>query len=173
MFNISSLIIPLMILTIITYAKYKKVEVYNQFVEGAKDGLKTAISVLPYLLTMLIAIGIFRDSGLLDFIINFLKPILQKISFPPEVLPLALMRPVSGSGSLAILTDILKTYHPDSLIGRTASTMMGSTETTFYILALYYGSIGIEYYRYTIKAALIADLAGVVSSVIICNIIFG
>ncbi|MFZ7119716.1 MAG: spore maturation protein [Eubacteriaceae bacterium] len=145
---------------------------YDVFAQGAKESINTALSVFPYITTMIIAISIFRTSGLLDYIINIFSPLLNILKVPKEVLPLALMRPLSGSGSLAILTDILVNNHPDSLIGKISSTMMGSTETTFYVIALYFGTIGIKRYKYAVKAALFADLAGIIASIVICNIIF-
>ncbi|WP_308934008.1 spore maturation protein [Irregularibacter muris] len=170
---ISSAIIPLFLLTILTFGFIKRVKVYECFVEGAKDGISTAARVFPYLLTMLVAIGIFRASGALDYLIKALAPVFGLIGVPKEVLPLALMRPLSGSGGLAILADILENFHPDSFIGRVASTMMGSSETIFYTLAVYFGSIGIKDYRHTLPAALMADFAAIVASVVICSWVFG
>lgn len=170
--SISSAVIPMMILIILLYGRYKKINMYEAFSTGAKDSLTTVQSVFPQLATMIIAIGIFRSSGLLDFIIKGFSPILEILKIPKEVFPLALMRPISGSGSLAILTDILVNNHPDSFIGKIASTMMGSTETTFYVIALYFGSIGIKKYRYAVKSALLADVSGIVASIIICSLLF-
>lgn len=161
-----------MILIILIHGKKAKINVYDVFAQGTKESINTALSVFPYITTMIIGIAIFRTSGLLDYIINLLTPLLNVLKVPKEVLPLAMMRPLSGSGSLAILTDILINYHPDSLIGKISSTMMGSTETTFYVIALYFGTIGIKRYKYAVKAALLADLAGIIASIIICNIIF-
>lgn len=169
---ISSLMIPLMILLILLYGKFKRINMYEAFAKGAKNSLSIVQSVFPHLITMLIAIGLFRSSGLLDFIIEGLSPILKFVHFPKEVFPLAIMRPISGSGSMAILTDILINNHPDSFIGKMASTMMGSTETTFYVLALYFGSVGIKKYRYAVKSALLADLSGIIASIVLCYIVF-
>ena len=141
---ISDALIPIIILLILLYGKKKKVNMYDVFAEGTKESINTALSVFPNLITMLIAIGIFRSSGLLDFIISLLSPVLNTLQIPEEILPLAIMRPISGSGSTAILSDILINNHPDSLVGKMASTMMGSTETTFYVIALYLGSIGVK-----------------------------
>lgn len=168
----SNLIIPLMIGIILVYGKVKKVNMYDAFAEGAKESIQTALSVFPYLFTMLMAIGIFRSSGLLECLTQLLAPLLHLLHIPKEVLPLALMRPISGSGSTAILSDILVNFHPDSIIGRIASTMMGSTETSFYVIALYLGSVGIKKYKYTLKAALLADITGIISSIIVCYLIF-
>lgn len=169
---ISSAIIPLFMLIILTLGMIKKVKVYDCFVEGTKEGLSTALRVFPNLITMLVAIGIFRESGALEYIIKLLGPLFGLIGVPQEVLPLALLRPLSGSGGLAILTDILKNYHPDSFIGRVASTMMGSAETIFYTLAVYFGSIGIKDYRHTLPAALIADFSALIASVVVCSWVF-
>lgn len=170
---ISSGIIPIFLLLILTIGLVKKVKVYECFVEGAKEGVNTALKVFPYLLTMLVAIGIFRASGALDYLLRILGPVFEFIGVPREVLPLALLRPLSGSGGLAILTDILENYHPDSFIGRVASTLMGSAETIFYTLAVYFGSIGIKEYRHTLPAALLADFSALVASVVICRWVFG
>ncbi len=170
---ISSAIIPFSLLTILTMGMVKGVKVYDCFIQGAQDGITTALRVFPYLLTMLVAIGVFRASGALDYILGFLGPILSPVGIPREVLPLALLRPLSGSGGLAVLTDILENYHPDSFIGRVASTMMGSAETIFYTLAVYFGSVGIRDHRHTLLAALIADLSSLIASVVICSLVFG
>ncbi|MFZ7133478.1 MAG: spore maturation protein [Eubacteriales bacterium] len=169
---ISSLVIPLMILIIIIYGKIKKVNMYEAFADGAKDSISTVQSVFPHLAAMLIAVGIFRSSGLMDYVINGISPVLAVLKVPKEVFPLAIMRPISGSGSMAILTDILVNHHPDSFIGKMASTMMGSTETTFYVIALYFGSVGIKKYKYAVKAALIADFTGLIASITICTLLF-
>jgi len=169
---ISDALIPIIILLILLYGKKKKVNMYDVFAEGTKESINTALSVFPNLITMLIAIGIFRSSGLLDFIISLLSPVLNILRIPEEILPLAIMRPISGSGSTAILSDILINNHPDSLVGKMASTMMGSTETTFYVIALYLGSIGVKKHKYTLKASLLADLSGMVASIVISYILF-
>jgi spore maturation protein B len=169
---ISTLAIPFMIFTVISYGLYKDVKVYDCFIEGAKEGIETVIRILPPLIGLFVAIGVFRASGALDLITHGLKPITSILGIPPEVLPLALMRPVSGSASLAIVSDILANYGADSLIGRITSTMMGSTETTFYTLAIYFGSVGIKNARYTIAAALMADLTGIIVSVWVCRLFF-
>lgn len=169
---ISSAMIPLFMLVILTIGMIKKVKVYDCFAEGAKEGISTALRVFPNLLTMLVAIGIFRESGALDYLIKLLGPVFGLIGIPQEVLPLALLRPLSGSGGLAILTDILENYHPDSFIGRMASTMMGSAETIFYTLAVYFGAVGIKHYRHTLPAALIADFSALIASMVICSWVF-
>lgn len=169
---ISDALIPIIILLILLYGKKKKINMYDVFAEGTKESINTALSVFPNLITMLIAIGIFRNSGLLDFIISLLSPVLNILRIPKEVLPLAIMRPISGSGSTAILSDILINNHPDSLVGKMASTMMGSTETTFYVIALYLGSIGVKKHKYTLKSALLADGAGMIGAIVVSYILF-
>jgi len=152
---------------------FKKVKVYETFVEGAKDGFTIAVRIIPYLVAILVAIGMFRASGALDLLLNFLSPGLTLIGFPPENLPLALMRPLSGSGSLGLLTDLVNAHGPDSLIAKIGATMFGSTETTFYVLAVYFGSVGIRKTRHALVAGLFADAVGVLSAVYICQFFFG
>ena len=150
----------------------KKVKVYEVFVEGAKDGFNVAIRIIPYLVAMLAAIGIFRASGALELLVAVLQPVTALIGMPPEALPMAFMRPLSGSGSLGIMTELMKTHGPDSLVGIMASTMYGSSETTFYVLAVYFGSVGIKNTRHAVPVGLIADLAGMLAAVWIVNLLF-
>ena len=153
-------------LTIIGYGIIKRVSVYDAFVDGAKEGLVTAIKVLPSLLGLIASVEMLRASGTLDFLMGLAGKLTEKIDFPVQTLPLMLMRPISGSGALAIVTDLFKNYSPDSFPGLCASVMMGSTETTFYTIAVYYGAAGIKKIRHTAKAALIADFVGMIGSVI-------
>jgi len=170
---ISLLAIPIFIILILGYGYYKKVPVYEAFVEGAKEGLGTAFKVLPYLIAMFVAIGVFRASGAMDFLIKLLSPAASLAGIPSEILPLALMRPMSGSASAGMLAEIYKVYGPDSFIGRASSTMMGSTETIFYTVSVYFGSVGVKKTRYVLAAGLLADLAGLLASVAVCSIVFG
>lgn len=171
-FNIiTSLIMPIFILGIIGYGIFKKIDIFDTFLEGALSGIKITIKILPALCGLLAAIAAFRASGALDCIIQFLSPVTRLLGIPAEILPLALLRPISGSGSLAVVTDILKTYGPDSFAGKAASVIMGSTETTFYAIAVYFGSVGIKNSRYTIKAALIADFTGLICGVWITRLL--
>ncbi|MBC2855017.1 spore maturation protein [Cetobacterium sp. 2A] len=171
--KISLFAIPVIILFITSYAFFvKKVKVYEVFCEGAKEGFTTAIKIIPFLVAMLVAIGIFRSSGSIDIITGFLNPVLSFIGMPGELFPMAIMRPLSGGGATGILNDLLTTYGPDSMIGRMASTMMGSTETTFYVLAVYFGAINIRKTRHALLAGLLADLAGILTTIWICNLIF-
>jgi spore maturation protein B len=154
------------------YAALKGVKVYENFVEGAKEGFQVAVTIIPYLVAILVAIGMFRGAGGIDLITSWLRPALAAVKFPPELVPMCLMRPLSGSGSLGIFSELVKQFGPDSLIARTAGTIYGSTETTFYVVAVYFGSIGIRRTRHSIAAGLIADLAGIIASVIICRMMF-
>ncbi len=170
---ISILAIPLMIAIFLGWGFLKKVRVYEVFVEGAKDGFHTAIRIIPYLVAMLFAIGIFRASGAMDVLISVITPLTNLIGMPPDALPMALMRPLSGSGSLGIMTELMKVHGPDSFIGVLASTLYGSSETTFYILAVYFGSVNIKNTRHAVPVGLLADLAGALAAVFICRILFG
>lgn len=171
--NISDWAIPFLIVIIPLYAlSVKKIPVYETFVDGAKEGFDVAVKIIPYLVGMLVSIGMFRASGAMDLITESLKPITDFFHFPSEIIPLALMRPLSGSGSLALFTDMVKTYGPDSLLAKIGATIMGSTETTFYVIAVYFGSVGIKKFRHAIPAGLLADLAGIIASVIICYWLF-
>ncbi len=165
--------IPMLLLGITTLGLSKRVSIYESFVEGAQEGWRTAIRILPYLVGMLVAIQVFEQSGALGQLINFLSPVTHLLGFPREVLPLALMRPVSGSGSLAILSQILDTFGPDSFIGRLASTVMGSSETTLYVLTVYAGSVGLKRTRHTLATSLLADVAGALGALYIVLRYFG
>ncbi len=167
------LCVPSIILIIIVSGFCGKVRIYDAFMDGAKEGLVTVFKIFPALVGLIVSVGMLRASGTLEIITSFLKPVTSLINMPSEVVPLALMRPVSGSGALAVITDIFENYGPDSFIGRCASVMMGSTETTFYTIAVYYGSVGINKVRHTIKSALIADFTGMVLAVIFTLILFG
>ncbi|HSQ76129.1 MAG TPA: spore maturation protein [Bacteroidota bacterium] len=169
---ISVVAIPLMFLIFLGWGLVKKVKVYEVFVEGAKDGFNVAIRIIPYLVAMLVAIGIFRASGALELMIAVLGPATNLIGMPPETLAMALMRPLSGSGSLGIMTELMKVHGPDSLIGIMASTMYGSSETTFYVLAVYFGAVGVKNTRHAVPTGLLADLAGMLAAVWICNLVF-
>ena len=171
--NISLYIIPVIFFIILFYALYKRVNIFDAFLSGASSGISTTIKILPALIGLIVAITMLRTSGALDFLIKLLSPVTDILHLPEEIMPLALLRPVSGSGSLAIVGDILTRFGPDSLIGQIASVMMGSTETTFYAICVYFGSINITDTRYTLIAALCADFAGFLSSVWVCRLFFG
>ncbi len=164
--------IPVMLVGIPLYGLLRGVKVYETFVDGAKEGFNVAVRIIPFLVAILVAIGMFRASGAMDLLTEGLRPILTAVGFPPEVFPLAVFRSLTGSGSLALMTDMVTTYGPDSLLGRISATMYGSSETTFYVLAVYFGAIGVKKTRHAVPAALIADLVAVVSSVAICYWLF-
>jgi spore maturation protein B len=171
--TLSAYAIPAIFLAILCAGMYREVKVYDVFVEGAKEGISTVVRIIPPLVGLLVAIGVFRASGALDLLVYAVKPLATLLGIPSEVLPLAFLRPISGSASLALVSDIIKTHGPDSFIGRLASTMMGSTETIFYTLAVYFGSVGVKNIRYTLAAALLADFVSVMASVWICTAVFG
>ena len=155
------------------YAAIKKINVFDAFIVGAKQGFDTSISIIPYLIAMMVAIGMLRASGFFDVLNQLLSPLLTMIGMPPEVLPLALIRPFSGSASTGVMAELIHQYGGDSIIAKTAATMMGSTETTFYVIAVYFGSVGIRRTRHAIPVGLLADFAGVIASVLICRYLFG
>jgi spore maturation protein B len=171
--QLSSLVIPLLILFIIAYGLYKKVAVYEVFVDGAKDGFSTAVRIIPYLVAMLFAIAMFRASGAMESLISMLAPLFSSIGIPAEVLPMAIIRPMTGSGSLAVLAELIQTHGEDAMVVKIAATMFGSTETTLYVLAIYFGSAGIKKTRYALQAGLIADATGFIAAVLVCYWMFG
>ncbi|WP_217585398.1 spore maturation protein [Lentibacillus saliphilus] len=171
--SISTWFIPCFILLVLIIATWKRIPSYELFVEGGKEGIKMAISILPFLVGMLVAISILRSSGALEAFINLISPLLSIIGVPPDIIPLALVRPISGTAALGMTTEIVGTHGPDSFIGRLASTMQGSTDTTLYILTVYFGAIGIRKMRYALKVGLVADLIGIIASIIIVTIVFG
>ncbi len=169
---ISIVSIPLMITIILVHGYIKGVRLYDTFVEGASEGFKTAVKIMPYLIAVFLAIGIFKESGALETFSNIFLVPGRLIGLPKEVIPLVILKPISGSGSLAMVKELVSTHGPDSLIGRIASTMMGSSETIFYTMAIYFGAIGVKKSRHTLTCALIAHLAGVIASVMVCRMIF-
>ncbi|MFB3055689.1 MAG: nucleoside recognition domain-containing protein [Ignavibacteriaceae bacterium] len=170
---LSTVAIPFLILFFIGYGAIKRVKVYEQFVDGAKDGFNIAIKIIPYLVAMLVAIGIFRAGGALD---NLLIPVMRiatdLIGMPPEALPMALIRPLSGSGSLGVMAETMSVYGPDSFIGVLVSTFFGSTETTFYVLAVYFGAVSIRKTRHAVVVGLLADVAGILGALFIVKLMF-
>lgn len=166
---ISNLAMPLIILIIVIYGIIEKNKIFDDFLDGAKEGLEIVFSIFPTLVGLFVAIGALRSSGILDIIINFLMPILNVIHFPTEIMPLAMLRPISGSSSIAIATDIMKNCGVDSILGMIASTIMGSTETTLYTIAIYTSCVKIKKTRFILIASLMADLVGIVVSVVVCR----
>lgn len=169
---VSTWAIPLLLFIIPLYAFIKKIKVYEVFIDGAKEGFQVAVRIIPFLTAILVAIGMFRASGAMETFVSLLSPLTNLIGMPAEVLPAALMRPLSGSGSLGIITELLKNHGPDSLIGRMASTIYGCSETTFYVVAVYFGSVQIKNIRSAIWVGLLADLAGILGAVFICRYLF-
>ena len=168
---ISTIAVPVVIIIIVIYGIADKKKVYDIFVEGATEGMSIVIKIFPTLLGIFLAVGVLRSSGLLEIITRAVSVFTNKVGFPSEVMPLAMLRPISGSASLAVATDIMKTYGVDSKIGLITSTIMGSTETTFYTIAIYTGSIDVKKIRFVLVAALIADFVGMLTSAIVWNII--
>lgn len=166
---LSTIAVPMVILLIIVYGVMEKNKVYDTFIEGAKEGMQVVVNIFPTLVGIFLAVGALRSSGLIELIINIIKPIIETLRIPAEIMPLALLRPISGSASMAVATDIISKNGVDSLIGLIASTIMGSTETTLYTIALYTSAVGIKKIRFVLVAALIADITGMLISVAICR----
>ncbi|MEI8134698.1 MAG: spore maturation protein [bacterium] len=169
---LSTLAVPIILLVIVGVGVMRKVKVYEEFVEGAKDGFNTAVRIIPYLVAMLVAIGMFRASGAMDILTAALSPMTNAIGLPSEVFPLAIIRNLSGSGSLGLMTDLVKTHGADSFIGRLSAVMMGSHETTFYVLAVYFGSVGVKKARHAPLSGIFADMISVIVSVILVRALF-
>src|SRR5713101_4216892 len=164
--------IPVLLVGIPLIGMIRGLKVYDVFIEGAKEGFQVAVRIIPFLVGILVAIGMFRASGAMDMLTNALRPLLSATRFPPEVFPLVILRTLSGSGSLALATDIIKRYGADSLIARTAATIYGGSETTFYVLAVYFGAIGVKRTRHAIPAALLGDLVAAIVAVTVCSWMF-
>lgn len=169
---LSLLAIPFLLAFFPLYAALRRVPVYEEFVDGAKEGMEVALRIIPFLVAILVAVGMFRAAGGIDLLSRALDPLFQRIGFPSELLPLVFMRPLSGSGTMGIFAELVAAHGPDSLIVRMAGTIMGSTETTFYVIAVYFGSVAIRRTRHAVPAGLLADLAGVIASVIVCRLVF-
>jgi spore maturation protein B len=170
--QISLWAIPVLLVFIPGFAMFRKVKVYDVFVDGAKEGFDVAVKIIPFLVGMLVAIGMFRGSGAMDLLTNALRPMMAATGFPAELFPLAILRTLTGSGSLALTTDLIKTYGTDSFIGRTAATLYGSSETTFYVLAVYFGAVAVKRTRHAVPAALIGDVVAAIATVAICAWMF-
>lgn len=155
------------------YGTWKKINVFDAFVAGAKEGFTTSTNLIPYMVALMVAIGMLRASGFFELLHVWLGPLLARMGMPPELLPLALIRPFSGSASNGLMADLMHQYGGNSLIANMAGTMMGSTETTFYVIAIYFGAVNIQRTRHAIPAGLLADLAGIIASVWICKVVFG
>lgn len=170
--NIGNMLIPFVVFVVVIVAFIKKVNIYDEFVEGAKEGLGLGISIFPYLIGMIFGINILLKSEILNHLFVFLKPVFDVIKIPIEILPMAMIRPISGNASFAIMIDIIKNYGVDSYLGRIVSVMQGATDTTIYVISLYFGSIGIKNIRYALKAGLFADFVTLIMSVLLIHIFF-
>jgi spore maturation protein B len=170
---LSILAIPALVFFIVAYGAIKKVKIYEVFVEGAKEGFHVAVRIIPYLVAILVAIGVFSAGGAMELLSRLIAPVTNFIGMPPETLPMALIRPLSGSGALGVMSETINTYGADSLIGRMVSVMMGSGETTFYVLAVYFGSVSISKTRHAVAAGIVADIVAILMSVWLTNLIFG
>jgi spore maturation protein B len=154
------------------YGAIKKIDVFDAFIVGAKQGFDTSVSIIPYLIAMMVAIGMLRASGFFELLFTLLAPLLSAIGMPPELLPLALIRPFSGSAATGVMAELIHEHGGNSFIAKTAATLMGSTETTFYVIAVYFGAVNIRRTRHAIPAGLLADLAGIIATVFICRYLF-
>lgn len=168
----TSYIIPGVIVFILIYGLIKGGDVFSVFLEGAKDGLKTSVNILPSLIALMTCVGMFKASGGLDILTHTLTPLANAVGAPKELLPLALLRPISGSGALAVFEDVLRQFGAESQIGQTASVLMGSTETTFYTIAVYYGATHIQRTRHTLVCSLSADVTGFIMSALLIRLLF-
>jgi spore maturation protein B len=170
--SVSVWALPVLLVGIPLFGIVKGIKVYDVFIEGAKEGFNVAVRIIPFLVGILVAIGMFRGSGAMDMRTAALRPLLAATTFPAELFPLAILRPLTGSGSLALTTDLIKTYGPDSFIGRTAATLYGSSETTFYVLAVYFGAVAVKRTRHAVPAALIGDIVAAIATVAVCAWMF-
>ena len=169
--TIANLLIPLIAMAVIIYGLYKKVNIYDSFINGVSEGLKMSLEIFPTIMAMVIAINIITSSGIINYLTEILSYPLSLIKFPSEILPIALLRPISSSASLIVMNDILKTYGPDSFLGMLASIIQGSTDTTIYILGMYFSSVGIKKITYSLIVGLLADLSCIIIALIVLNII--
>lgn len=170
--TVSVYILPIIILLILTIAMSKKVPIYEEFVNGAKDGFVVSVKIIPYLVGIIVAISMFRASGAIELISNFLAPLFYKLSIPSDILPIMFTRSLSGSATLGLFSDIINIHGTDAYISKLAAIMVGSSETTFYVLAVYFGSIGIKKYRYALLVGLIADIIGIVLAIWVARLFF-
>ena len=170
---VSVFVLPALIVGFPVYGLIKKVPVYEEFVEGARGGFTTAVTIIPYLVAILFAIGMFRASGAMEFVVEGIRPVLGLIGVPPEVLPMMIFRPLTGSGSAGIVLDMIQQFGEDSILVKMAATMFGSTETTFYVIAVYFGAVNIRKTRHAVPAGLIADFVALLLAVYVVRWLFG
>ncbi|MBB6444747.1 spore maturation protein [Bacillus benzoevorans] len=169
---ISLWFIPVLIAFILLYGTYKKVPTYERFVEGGKEGIKIAFDIIPFLVGMLVAITVFRASGALEFVMSLIRPWLEAIGVPAEIAPLAIIRPISGTAALGMTSDLIASHGPDSYIGRLASVLQGSTDTTLYVLTVYFGAVGIRKMGDALKVGLLADVVGIIAAIVVVLLIW-
>lgn len=172
MSEVSALILPLLILLILSVGIIKKQPVYEHFIDGAKDGFNVAIKIIPYLVAIIFAISLFRASGLLDFITSIIGCYTAKLGLPVDVLPIVFTRPLSGSAALGLFSELVSNINPDSYTAKLAAIIVGSSETTFYVLSVYFGSVGIKKYRYAVLTGIFADIIGIIAAVIVAQVLF-
>ena len=173
MINIISLyLLPALILLILTVAIIKKVPIYEEFTEGAKDGFKVSVNIIPYLVAIIVGISMFRASGAMDSITHLLSPILSKLSIPTDSVPIMITRSLSGSATLGLFSEIAHKFGADAYVTKLCAVMVGSSETTFYVLSVYFGSVGITKFRYAVLTGLIADFIGIVAAIFVCSLIY-
>ena len=165
--------LPLIILLILTFGLFKKIPLYETFTTGAKDGFQVAVDIIPYLVAIIVGISMFRACGIIEMIQNSMTGLLSAIHTPADVIPLMIVRSLSGSAALGVFSDIANTFGPDSYTAKLAAIMVGSSETTFYVLAVYFGSVGISKLRYALLVGLLADLVGIIGAITVCHWIFG
>lgn len=165
--------LPVILVGILTYGLVRKVHLYEEFTEGAKEGFKVSVKIIPYLVAIIVGISMLRASGAIDMLAHLLTPLLNKFNIPADVLPLMIVRSLSGSGALGVFSDIANNLGPDSYATKLAAVMVGSSETTFYVLAVYFGAVGISKIRYALIVGLLADLVGIIAAVSVCHMMFG
>ena len=170
--QISIYILPVIILLILCTAFLKKVPVYEEFIEGAKDGFKVSVSIIPYLVAIIVGVGMFKASGAVDILVSWLDGLLNTCCIPPDVVPIMITRSLSGAATLGIFSDIATSLGPDSYVTKLAAVMVGSSETTFYVLAVYFGSVGIKKFRYAVLTGIIADITGIVLAILVARMFF-
>lgn len=169
---LSAALIPILVCFFLLYGTYKRVPVYETFTEGAKEGFYISVRIIPYLVAMMVAVGMFRASGAIDLLAEALKPFLVWAGIPADLLPLAITRSLSGSGARGIFAELAAAHGPDSPVTKTAAVMLGSSETTFYVLSVYFGAVGVTKFRHAVSAGIVADLAGVVIALIVSKLAF-